>query len=134
MNEQGTVKPKTIMVKTFRDLIVWQKAMDLIIMVYRISSGFPKDELYALTSQIRRAAVSIPSNISEGFGRHSTTDYLRFLQIALGSLYELQIQLEIAKRLKYISNENYNHTDEAAKEVERMLSAMIRKLQTKIAS
>jgi len=75
--------------KTYRDLLVWQKAMTLVTEVYRKTKTFPREEVYGLTSQVRRSAVSIPSNIAEGYGRNSTSDYIRFLQIASGSLYEL---------------------------------------------
>ncbi len=82
-------------IRSFRDLVVWQKAMVLVEHVYGFSKLFPSDERYGLTAQIRRAAVSVPSNIAEGYGRHSTSDYIRFLQISLGSLNELQTQLEL---------------------------------------
>ena len=90
--------------KTYRDLIVWQKSMVLVTEVYKISKEFPNDETYGLTSQIRRCAVSIPSNIAEGYGRNSTNDYIHFLRIATGSLYELQTQMEIALNLHYIGS------------------------------
>ena len=86
--------------KTFRDLIVWQKAMGFVTLIYQLSKSFPKDELYGLTSQMRRTAVSIPANIAEGYGRRSTQDYLRFLHISASSNYELQTLLEIAYNLK----------------------------------
>ena len=78
--------------KTFRDLLVWQKSMSFVTQVYKISKSFPPEENFGLTSQIRRCAVSIPSNISEGYGRESLNDYLRFLNIAMASLFELQTQ------------------------------------------
>ena len=77
-------------IKTFRDLIVWQKSMHLVTQIYWASGDFPKQEFYGLISQLRRSAVSIPSNIAEGYGRRSTGDYVGFLQIIVGSLYELQ--------------------------------------------
>lgn len=89
-------------IKTYRDLIIWQKSMTLVTEVYTITTSFPACELYGLTNQMRRCAVSIPSNIAEGYGRNSTGDYKRFLQISVGSLFELQTQLEIAFNLKYI--------------------------------
>ena len=92
-------------IKSYRDLIVWQKAMGLVTDVYAITKDFPKEEQYGLTAQIRRSAVSVPSNIAEGYGRKSTLDYIRFLQIACGSLYELQTQLEISVNLKYMTKE-----------------------------
>ena len=75
------------MIKTFRDLIVWQKSMDMVEQVYKTTSDFPKSEIYGIVSQIRRCVVSVPSNIAEGFGRTSTKEYLRFLEIATGSLF-----------------------------------------------
>ena len=78
--------------KTFRDLLVWQKSMSFVTQVYKISKSFPLEENFGLTSQIRRCALSIPSNISEGYGRESLNDYLRFLNIAMASLFELQTQ------------------------------------------
>lgn len=115
--------------KTFRDLLIWQKAMDLVTKCYTFSSNFPKDEQFGLTSQIRRCSISIPSNISEGFGRGTNKDYHRFLTISLGSLFEFQTQIEIAYNLKYISEENFNKLYEDSRELERMLSAFIRKVK-----
>ena len=86
----------------YRKLIVWQKAMELVRVVYRLSKDFPSDERYALTNQLRRSAVSIPSNIAEGCGRTSRKDYAHFLAIARGSLYETMTQLELAQDLGYI--------------------------------
>jgi len=116
-------------VRTFRDLLVWQKAMALVTELYRVSSGFPKEEVYGLTSQMRRCAVSIPSNIAEGFGRQSTGDYVRFLSIAEGSLYELQTQLEISHNLTYLALEQYESLGSSTREIERMLTSLIRKLK-----
>ena len=118
-------------VKTYRDLIVWQKAMTLITVIYRISKKFPKDETYGLISQIRRCAISIPSNIAEGYGRNSTSDYIRFLHIATGSLYELQTQLEIALNLEYLKKTDFDKLYESSREIERMLSSLSRKLNVK---
>src|SRR5512135_2077752 len=89
-------------VKNYRDLIAWQKAMDLVEMVYRLTKDFPKDEIYTLTSQIRRAVVSVPANIAEGQGRASDGEFHRFLTIAHGSLRELETHLFIAQRLGYL--------------------------------
>jgi four helix bundle protein len=116
-------------IKSYRDLLCWQKAMGLVTDVYRITGKFPKEELYGLTSQVRRCAVSIPSNIAEGFGRHSTNDYIRFLQIASGSLYELQTQIEISCNLGYVDKSNLSKILELINEIERMLSTLISKLQ-----
>ena len=91
--------------KTYRDLQVWQKSMTLVTEIYKISKGFPKDEAYGLTSQMRRCAISIPSNMAEGYGRNSTNEYLHFLRIATGSLYELQTQMEISMNLYYLNRD-----------------------------
>jgi four helix bundle protein len=115
--------------KTYRDLIVWQKAMQLVTETYKLTACFPKDELYALTSQIRRCAVSIPSNIAEGYGRKSTQDYIRFLQISVGSLYELQTQLQIACNLKYITEPDFETVFSNSRELERMLTSLIAKVK-----
>lgn len=115
-------------IKTYRDLIVWQKAMLLVNKVYKVSANFPDIEKYALTSQLRRSAVSIPSNIAEGYGRRSTGDYIRFLNIAMGSLFELQTQIEIALNQVYLNKEIFDLIYEDSREVDRMLSSLIRKL------
>ena len=117
--------------KTYRDLVVWQKSMVLVTEVYEISKKFPKDELYGLTSQIRRCAISIPSNLAEGYGRNSTNDYIHFLRIASGSLYELQTQMEISLNLQYIDRREFENLYELSREIERMLSSLIRKLRAK---
>jgi len=114
--------------KNYRDLFVWQKSMALVTEVYSITRLFPKEELYGLLSQIRRSAVSIPSNIAEGYGRYSTNDYTRFLQIAIGSLYELQTQLEICLNLGYLSRDTFEKVYEQSREIERMLSSLIKKV------
>jgi len=116
-------------IKTFRDLLVWQKSMALVTEVYRASGEFPSHERYGLSSQIRRCAVSIPSNIAEGFGRHSTVDYIRFLTIANGSLYELQTQVEIALNLGYMESKIYDTLHEQTREIERMMSSLIQSLK-----
>ncbi|WP_428742217.1 four helix bundle protein [Tenacibaculum sp.] len=124
------MKEKTS-IKTFRDLLVWQKSMVFVTEVYKISNDFPKEEVFGLTSQIRRCAVSIPSNISEGYGRQSLGDFIRFLNIGIASLFELQTQLEISLNLEYISNESFTKLYEQSREIERMLSSLIRKLKEK---
>jgi len=114
--------------RNYKDLFVWQKSMALVTEVYSITRLFPKEELYGLASQIRRSAVSIPSNIAEGYGRYSTNDYTRFLQIAIGSLYELQTQLEICLNLGYLSKDTFEKIYEQSREIERMLSSLIKKV------
>lgn len=116
------------MIKTYRDLFVWQKSMNLVTIVYQTTKTFPKDEKYGLISQTRRCAVSIPSNIAEGYGRKSKDDYTRFLRIAISSLYELQTQIEIAFNLKYLLKDEFQEVYELGKEIERMLSSLCRKI------
>ena len=110
---------------TFREIKVWQKAMDLITKLYKCTKKFPQDELYGLTSQMRRCAVSIPSNIAEGFGRKSKQDFKRFLQISMGSLFELETQLEISKNLEYMEESQFNNLYNDLREIEIMLSSFI---------
>ncbi|MAQ75832.1 MAG: four helix bundle protein [Aquimarina sp.] len=114
---------------TFRDLKIWQKSMQLVTSVYLETKDFPKEEIYGLTSQIRRAAISIPSNISEGFGRKGKNDYLKFLNIAMSSLFELQTQLEISKNLLFISEKTFDNLFQDSREIERMLSSYINKIK-----
>ena len=90
-------------VKHYQELIVWQKAMNLAEEVYKVSRSFPREEIYGLTSQLRRAAISIPSNVAEGQGRRTTADFLHHLSIAYGSLLELETQILIATRLSYLT-------------------------------
>jgi len=115
--------------QTYRDLIVWQKAMSLVFKLYTETKSWPKEEVYGLTSQIRRSAISIPSNIAEGYGRNSSGDYVRFLQIASGSLYEFQTQLEISFQLGYLSEEKYIEINLLSAEIEKMLSSLISKIK-----
>ena len=109
--------------ESFKDLIVWQKSYKLVLEIYMITSSFPKSEIYGLSQQMRRAAVSIPSNIAEGYGRKHKAEYNQFLAIAYGSLLELETQFLLAKDLKYVDN---NQTIEALlEEVARMLYRML---------
>ena len=109
----------------FRRLIVWQKAMELVHKVYQVSKNFPADERYALTDQLRRAVVSIPSNIAEGCGRASNKDYAHFLAMARGSLYETSVQLQIAQDLGYI--DDCDSCNELLQETGRMLTSLMKK-------
>jgi four helix bundle protein len=111
---------------TYEDLLAWQKAMDLVIAVYRATRAFPKEELYGLTSQLRRAAVSIPSNIAEGKGRFSDKELLQFLSTSRGSVYEVQTQLALAYRLGYINDSDNGRLAEQAASVGQLLNALIR--------
>ena len=118
-------------IESYKDLKVWKKGMDLTKAIYLFTRGFPSEEKFGLSSQIRRSAVSIPSNIAEGYGRGSRIDYCRFLKIACGSLYECQTQLELALDFEYISPQQFSRTQSIAEEVSKMLNALIRKLEEK---
>jgi len=115
---------------SYRDLRIWQEAIDLALTVYRLTLSFPKHELYGLTSQMRRAAVSIPSNIAEGKGRGSDRDFGRFLFQARGSLLELQTQTVIARRLQYISEENTKTLTHATDALGRGLNGLIQAVRS----
>ena len=110
---------------SFRDLVVWQRSMDLVEQIYEISKRFSADERFGLTSQIRRAAVSVPSNIGEGSRRKKRNVFRHFLDIALGSQAEVEVQLEIAYRLKFLSAADYKRTQAAVEEIGRMLNGLI---------
>jgi four helix bundle protein len=103
--------------------------MSLITKIYISTNNFPKEEVFGLTSQIRRSSISIPSNIAEGYGRESNKDFLRFLNISIGSLFEMQTQLEIAKNISYLNEDEFNNLYEDSREVERMLVSFINKLK-----
>ena len=115
--------------KDYKELLVWQRSMELVEEVYRISRGFPSDERYGLTSQLRRAAVSIPSNIAEGHATRRTGSFIRHLSIAKGSLAEVETQLEIARRLGYVPGGAGIGTDELS----RMLSGLLTRLADRAA-
>ncbi|MDD5289187.1 MAG: four helix bundle protein [Dehalococcoidales bacterium] len=115
--------------KDFRKLSVWEKAHLLTIDVYRLTSSFPNSELYGLTSQIRRACVSVPANIAEGCGREGENDFARFLQIALGSASELEYHLLLAHDLNLLNETNFGNLESRVTEVKRMLTSLIQKLK-----
>ncbi len=115
--------------KTYRELICWQKAIELVKSIYKITNNFPHTEQFGLTSQLRRAAVSVPSNIAEGFGRGSNKDFRRFLDISRGSLFEIQTQIYIAKELDYIDKEFFEKVYEQSREVERILVGFMKSLK-----
>jgi four helix bundle protein len=119
----------TMTVRNYRDLIAWQKAMDLVVLVYEATCCFPTDERYGLTAQIRRAAVSIPSNIAEGQGRQGTGEFLHFLSIAHGSLREVETQALIARRLGYLDDGDTNRIMNAAGEVGRLVNGLMNSLR-----
>ena len=117
-------------VKSHKDLIVWQKAITLSLDIYRLTNDFPSREIYGLSSQMRRAAISIPSNIAEGSGRSTRKDYANFLHIAYGSIAELETQMIIAQQLSFFDASAYESTSALLVEVSKMLRAMIEKLET----
>lgn len=118
-------------IQSYRDLIVWQKSMNLVDAVYRLTASFPKSEMYELTAQMRSSAVSIPSNIAEGRMRGTRKDYRKFLIQAYGSGGELETQIEISKRLKYRKEIEYIEVNNLLGEVMKMLNRMIKTLNTK---
>jgi four helix bundle protein len=117
-----------VTIQSYRDLEVWQKAMDLVTKVYEITKFFPESERFGLTTQLRRAAVSIPSNIAEGQGRRTTNEFLSFLSIARGSLMEVQTQVEIAARLSFVTTEFAVTIEEQSATIGRLLNGLIRSL------
>jgi four helix bundle protein len=119
-------------IRSHRDLLAWQKAMDLAIEVYQVTKDFPREELYGLTSQIRRAASSIPANIAEGQGRRLSGEFQHFLGNARGSLLELDTHLELSFRLTYLSAAKYSHLQEMIQEVGRILNGLIRSLKPSV--
>src|SRR3990172_2139095 len=112
--------------KDFRKLQVWEKSHQLALAIYKVTNDFPKSELYSLTSQIRRSATSIPSNIAEGRGRGSDADLRRMLQIAFGSASELEYQLLLAHELEFINKASYQKLDNQVTEIKRMLSSLMK--------
>jgi four helix bundle protein len=119
------------MLKNYKDLKVWQKSYQLSLVIYKTTKAFPKEERYSLTSQIRRAAVSVVSNIAEGYGRKTTPDYIRSLYVAYGSHCELETQILLAGDLVYITPEQLKNLLADIAEVERMLKALIKSLENK---
>jgi len=117
-------------IHSYRDLVVWQKAMQLSLEVYAVTNAFPDVERFGLTNQLRRAAVSVPSNIAEGYGRGSQADYLRFLRTARGSLAEIDTQMLIAERLHFMDEERYQHMLTMINECGRVLAGLIRSLES----
>jgi four helix bundle protein len=113
----------------YRDLIAWQKAKTLALNVYRCTREFPRDEIYGLSSQMRRAAVSVPSNIAEGKGRYSQKEFVQFLYHARGSLLELETQLSIARDLEYIDLPVFENLESETEELGRILNGLINRFQ-----
>lgn len=120
-------------VSSYRDLQVWQHAMDLLIAIYAATKGFPKEEMYGLTSQIKRSALSVPSNIAEGSSRRSTAEFIRFINIATGSVAEVETQLIAAERLGYLASKTLSvlmeQTDRISRKLQKLHDALQRKQQ-----
>ena len=125
----GMSGPRGGVIRSYRDLLVWQRAMDLVVSSYRLAKNLPKEELYGLTSQIRRAATSVPANIAEGQGRRSTGQFLQFLGIANGSLLELETHFLAAEKLGLLKSADLEATFRLTGEVGRMLAGLMRRLR-----
>jgi four helix bundle protein len=119
------------MLKNFKELKVWQKSYHLCLKLYKVTKSFPKEEIYGLTSQMRRSAVSVPSNIAEGYGRKTIPDYVRSLYVAYGSNCELETQVLLSGDLQYIKTESLKDIISEIGEVERMLHSLIKSLNKK---
>jgi len=119
------------MLKNYKELNVWQKSYELCLKIYQITAKFPNEERYGLTSQIRRSAVSIPSNIAEGYGRKTTLDYIRMLYISYGSVCELETQILLTGDLGFIDKGELDTAKKDIAEIERMLKALIKSLENK---
>jgi four helix bundle protein len=120
--------------KSYKSLKVWQKAVSLAEFVYGATQSFPKEEIYSLTSQVRRAAISIPSNIAEGSARRSTQEFIRFINIAYGSLSELETQFYLARRLNFITDEVLASLDSQTSELGEMLTGLRQGLNKRLNS
>ncbi len=114
--------------KSFRDLEVWSKAHEVTLSVYQITANYPKDELYGLTSQMRRCSASVAANIAEGCGRSGNGDFHRFLQIAMGSASELEYHLLLSRDLGFLKNQDFQHLTTETQRVKKMLASLIRKV------
>jgi len=116
------------MIKSYKDLLVWQKGIVIVKEIYLLCANLPKNEIYGLQSQMKRAAVSIPSNIAEGYGRNYTQNYIQFLKIARGSLLELETQIIISKELGFINTDKFNQIINLITEENKMLNAFIKSI------
>lgn len=119
-------------IASYHDLSAWQRARELVSVIYEQTQDFPQDERFGLTSQIRRSAVSVPSNIAEGYGRGSAPDYLRFLRIARGSLFEVETQIILAFDLGYVSLDESERIRQKVDEVARPLSGLVRSIENQL--
>src|SRR3989338_11190441 len=116
------------MINSYKDLIVWQKSFQLVKKIYKVTEKFPHSEIYGLTSQMRRASISMPSNIAEGFVRKHTKEFSQFISIAFGSGAELETQLLLSKELKFMTEKEFNEVDSLLLEVMKMLNSLLSKL------
>ena len=119
-------------INSYQDLLVWQKAMDLAVDFHKLTRRFPREEQFALSAQLRRAGISVPSNIADGHGRKTTRDYIHFLSIARGSINEAETQLTLAQRFDYISPSLLSGSLEKTAEIGRMLNGLIDSLEKKL--
>jgi len=117
-------------VSSFKDLEIWQRSIGLVEEIYRITKSFPQEETYGLSSQLRRAAISIPSNIAEGFARASEKEYKQFLYVSLGSCAEVSTQITIADRLGYLKQEKADVLSDEVEQISKMTMGLIKKLKT----
>ena len=117
--------------KDFRQLAVWKKAHQFALMIYEATTDFPRDERYGLTSQLRRASASIPTNIAEGCGRFTDPDFARFLQVAMGSASETEYQILLARDLSYLPMHDYDRLQESVEEIKRMLASLLKTVRHK---
>lgn len=117
--------------KSHKDLDVWQKSIALITKIYKITGEFPKEEIYGITSQIRRAAVSVASNIAEGAARNHHKEFIQFLSIALGSLAELETQFEVCKNINYLQTHTFEEIDKEIQDIRQMIIGLMRYLRDK---
>jgi four helix bundle protein len=119
------------MIESYRDLHIWKRSVELSIALYQLTANFPREEIYGLTNQLRRASVSIASNIAEGYGRGSRGEYKQFLAMARGSNFEVQTQLVIVKELQYCSSESIDKVESLSIEVGKMLTVILKKLRVR---
>lgn len=116
-------------ISSYKDLLIWKKGIDIVKFTYQLCKSFPKDEVYGLQSQIKRSAVSIPSNIAEGYGRSYTQSYIQFLRISRGSLLELETQIIIAKELNFVTDADYKIMSGLITEESKMINAFLRSIE-----
>jgi four helix bundle protein len=126
-----TMEEKTTAIRSYKDLKVWKASMELVCEVYEVTRNFPDTERYALTSQMRRCAISVPSNIAEGWSRNSARSFISYLNIASGSMSELMTQLEIANRIHYLSQEKMTAFEIKGVQISKMLYMLIKRIESR---